>query len=113
MDFLYFLIWLIVALSVSFALIWLGLLLSSAKKTLDTVREEVVPVIRELDATLKNINTELERVENVFEKIDAFSGTLKKGIKQVEEVVSPGLGRIALFVRGLRSALNILFKDAK
>lgn len=102
-----------VGLSASFALVWLGLLFSSAKKTLDTVREEVVPVIRELDSTLKNVNSELERMENIFEKIDALSGTVKKGIRQVEEIVSPGLGRIALFAKGLKSAINIIFKDRK
>lgn len=110
MDFLYFILWLIVALSASFALIWLGLLFASAKRALDSFQKEIIPLLKEIQEAVSNINSEIERIEGVFTTIDNLSSRLKSGVKQVEEVLTPGLGRVAMLLAGLKRATGILLK---
>ncbi|MCX7831292.1 MAG: hypothetical protein N2440_00080 [Actinobacteria bacterium] len=113
MDFLYFLIWLVVGLSAAFALFWLGMLFASLKKTIELITNEVIPVIKELEKTIENINSELERVETAFKKVEEISGKLKSGIQQVEVLVAPGLTRILSFANAIKNAASIIMKGKK
>jgi predicted PurR-regulated permease PerM len=111
MELLYFLIWLVVGLSAAFALIWLGLLFSSIKKAIDTLVQEVVPVINEIEETLKGVNEEIERVEKVFEKLDRISSSLQGISKKVEVAIQPGLGRLVTLYEAAKKALGVVFKN--
>lgn len=113
MEFLYFLLWLAVALSACFTLIWLGLLFSSMKKAIDRFVAEILPVIKEVEKTINSINAELERVDNAFEKIENISTKARSVVQAVEGALSPGLGKIAMTVEALRRGASILLKGKK
>lgn len=111
MEFLYFLIWLLLVIAASFAFIWLGLLFSSLKKAVDTFVNEIVPVINEFEETIKNVNAELDRVEKVFEKLEKVSSSVQGISRRVETVVKPGLGRIAALYEAARKAVGLVVKN--
>lgn|GEM_PF-4291232 len=111
MEFLYFLIWLLLGIAASFALIWLGLLFSSLKRAVDTFVNEIVPVINELEQTIKNVNSELERVEKAFEKIERLSSSVQEFSRKAEALVKPGLGRVATLYEATRKAIGLVIKN--
>lgn len=113
MDFLYFLIWLVVGISAAFALFWLGMLFASLKKTVELLTHEIIPVIKELEKTIENVNTELERLESTFKKVEAISGKLKSGIQQIEVLVAPKLTRIISFANAIKNAASLIMKGKK
>lgn len=113
MEFLYYLLWLIIAVAVSFALIALGLMFLSARKTFDNANallNEMEPVIKELQFTLSSLNIELQRVEGVFEKVDLISRKINSAVETIENILKTPVSRLSGLTMGLRKAFEILTK---
>jgi phage-related protein len=110
MEFLYFLLWLIVALSAAFALVWLGLLFQSAKKALDQTISEIIPVIRKIDESVSIINSELERMDSAISKINNISKKISEITEAAERTLRPVTSKVGAVASGISKALSTILK---
>lgn len=110
MDFLYFLLWLIVGASAAFALVWLGLFFQSLKKAVDTAVSEIVPVVKKLDESIAMINEDLARIDSTFSKIEAISKKINEITDTAEKAVAPVSQKVNAYAQALVKAVRIIFK---
>lgn len=110
MEFFYFLLWLILALSAAFALVWLGLLFQSAKKAIDQTMAEILPVIKKIDESVSIINNELERMESAISKIDSISKKVSEITEAAERTIKPVASKVGAVVSGISKGLTTIFK---
>ncbi len=78
--------------------------LTSTKMTIDTMREETVPLLREIKTTVEKTNAEIDRVDTMLESAGAVVGRVERISGLVEEVASGPLVKIISIGAGLRKA---------
>lgn len=78
--------------------------LTSTKMTIDAMREETVPLLREIKTTVEKTNAEIDRVDTMLESAGAVVGRVERISGLVEEVASGPLVKIISIGAGLRKA---------
>ena len=80
--------------------------LESTKILIDVMREETVPLLREVKGTLERTNRELDRVDVVLEATGEVVGRVRRISGLVEEVVSGPLVKLISLGVGVRKATS-------
>jgi len=80
--------------------------LESTKILIDVMREETVPLLREVKGSLERTNRELDRVDVVLEAAGEVVGRVRRISGLVEEVVSGPLVRLISIGVGVRRATS-------
>jgi uncharacterized protein YoxC len=80
--------------------------LQSTKILIDTMREETVPLLREVKSSVERTNRELDRVDGMLESAGAVMAKVEKLSGLVERAVSSPLVKVISVGAGLRSAAS-------
>ena len=78
--------------------------LESTKMTIDTMREETVPLLREIKTSIEKTNGHLDRVGTVLDSAGGIVGRVEKVSGLLEEAISSPLVKIIGLGAGLRTA---------
>jgi hypothetical protein len=78
--------------------------LESTKMTIDTMREETVPLLREIKISIEKTNGHLDRVGTVLDSAGSIVGRVEKVSGLVEEAVASPLVKIIAMGAGIRKA---------
>ena len=101
--------------AVFWALLVLGLLvvllntfrvLESTKMTIDTMREEVVPLLREVQGTVERTNRELDRVDTMLISATEVVGRVEKLSGLAEQAAASPLVKIISVGAGLKKGFS-------
>ncbi|HEY7478814.1 MAG TPA: DUF948 domain-containing protein [Actinomycetota bacterium] len=79
--------------------------LESTKMTIDTMREETVPLLREVRTSLEKTNREIDRVDGMLESAGVIVGRVEKLSGLVEEAAASPLVKVISFGAGLRKGV--------
>lgn len=100
----------VAALLLGVAFLALYRTLESTKMMIDSIRQETVPLLKEVTVTVTDVNRELDRVDGMVES----AGTIVKNVERistvVEQTVSSPLIKVAAFGAGASRALRKLGK---
>lgn len=80
--------------------------LESTKMTIDAMREETVPLLREIKVSVEKANREIDRVDTVLESVGAIVGRVERLSGLVEEVASSPLVKVISIGAGLRKGFS-------
>lgn len=80
--------------------------LESTKILIDSMREETVPLLREVKGSVERTNRELDRVDGVLVATGEIVGRVQRISGLVEEAVSSPLVKIISLGAGLRRAAS-------
>jgi uncharacterized protein YoxC len=80
--------------------------LQSTKVLIDTMREETVPLLREVKSSVERTNRELDRVDVMLESAGAVMAKVEKLSGLVERAVSSPLVKVISVGAGLRAAAS-------
>jgi uncharacterized protein YoxC len=78
--------------------------LESTKLIIDAMREETVPLLREVKGSVERTNRELDRVDGMLVAADEIVGRVRRLSGLVEQAVSGPLVKIISVGAGLRKA---------
>jgi len=78
--------------------------LQSTKILIDAMREETVPLLREVKGSVERTNKELDRVDGMLESAGVIVGRVEKLSGLVEQAASSPLVKILSFGAGIRKA---------
>jgi uncharacterized protein YoxC len=76
--------------------------LESTKMTIDTMREETVPLLREVKGSVERANRELDRVDGMLVSANTIVGRVEKLSGLVEHAAASPLVKIVSLGAGLR-----------
>jgi hypothetical protein len=80
--------------------------LESTKLIIDAMREETVPLLREVKGSVERTNRELDRVDGMLVAADEIVGRVRRISGLVEQAVSGPLVKIISVGAGLRKATS-------
>jgi len=98
--------WAVLVLVLCVVLIGTYNVLTSTKLTIDAMRHETVPLLREIKTSVEKTNREIDRVDTVLESAGNIVGRVEKLSGLVEEAVSSPLVKIISMGAGLRKGLK-------
>jgi len=78
--------------------------LESTKMTIDTMREETVPLLREIKTSIEKTNGHLDRVGTVLDSAGGIVGRVEKVSGLVEDAISSPLVKIIGVGAGIKTA---------
>ncbi|MEX2421353.1 MAG: DUF948 domain-containing protein [Actinomycetota bacterium] len=78
--------------------------LESTKMMIDQVREETIPLLREVKGSVERANRELDRVDGVLVSANEIVGRVQRISKLVEEAASGPLVKLISVGAGVRKA---------
>ncbi|MDP9331369.1 MAG: hypothetical protein M3P11_12105 [Actinomycetota bacterium] len=78
--------------------------LTSTKMTIDTFREETVPLLKEVVGSVERANRELDRVDGMLESAGVIVARVEKLSGLVEQAAASPLVKILSFGAGVRKA---------
>jgi len=76
--------------------------LESTKMTIDAMREETVPLLREVKTSVEKMNREIDRVDTMLESGTKIVGRVEKLTGLVEEAASSPIVKLLSLGAGLR-----------
>jgi hypothetical protein len=76
--------------------------LESTKITIDTMREETVPMLREVKGSVERVNRELDRADELLVSAGNIVGNAERISGLVEQAVANPLVKVIAFGAGLR-----------
>ena len=80
--------------------------LESTKMTIDTMREEAVPLLREVKGSVERTNRELDRVDTMLVSANEIVGRVEKLSGLVEQAAASPLVKIVSLGAGVRSGFS-------
>jgi len=80
--------------------------LTSTQITIDTMRDETVPLLREIKTTVEKTNQEIDRVDTMLESAGSVMGRVERISGLVEEVAAGPLVKLISVGAGLRRAVS-------
>jgi len=80
--------------------------LESTKMTIDAMREEAVPLLREVKGSVERANRELDRVDGMLESAGHIVGRVEKLSGLVEEAASSPIVKLLSVGAGLRKGFS-------
>jgi hypothetical protein len=78
--------------------------LESTKMTIDMMREETVPILREIKTSIEKTNGHLDRVGTVLDAAGGIVGRVEKVSGLIEDAISSPLVKIIGLGAGIRTA---------
>ena len=78
--------------------------LESTKMMIDAMREETIPLLREVKGSVERTNRELDRVDGMLESAGEIVGRVNKISSLIEQAASGPLVKIVAFGAGLKKA---------
>jgi uncharacterized protein YoxC len=87
--------------------------LTSTKMTIDTFRQETVPLLKEVVGTVERANRELDRVDSMLESAGVIVSRVEKLSGLVEQAASSPLVKLISAGAGLRKAAGRIAKGKK
>lgn len=100
--------WAVLVLALFVVMMNVFRLLESTKTLVDGLRDETVPLLRELRVTVKSVNQELERVDGLMETAGRMAKSAERIGGVVEQTISSPLIKIASFGAGASRAVRKL-----
>jgi uncharacterized protein YoxC len=79
--------------------------LESTKMTIDTMREETVPLLREVKGSIERANRELDRVDTMLVSATDIVGRVEKLSGLAEQAAASPLVKIISFGAGIRKGV--------
>jgi hypothetical protein len=98
--------WAVLVLVLCVVLIGTYNVLTSTKLTIDAMREETVPLLREIKTSVEKTNREIDRVDTMLESAGSIVGRVERLSGVVEEAVSSPLVKIISLGAGLRKGFQ-------
>jgi uncharacterized protein YoxC len=80
--------------------------LESTKMTIDAMREETVPLLREVKTSVEKMNREIDRVDVMLESTGQIVGRVEKLSGLVEEAAASPLVKLISFGAGVRKGFS-------
>ncbi|MDP9298037.1 MAG: hypothetical protein M3O98_05135 [Actinomycetota bacterium] len=102
--------WGLLVLALSVVLLGTYNVLTSTKMTIDTFREETVPLLKEVVGTVERANRELDRVDGMLESAGAVVSRVEKISGLIEQATASPLVKIIGLGAGLRKAASRVSK---
>jgi uncharacterized protein YoxC len=87
--------------------------LESTKMTIDAMREETVPLLREVKTSIEKTNREIDRMDVVLESAGTIVGRVERFSGLLEEAASSPIVKILSFGAGIRKGFAKAAKRAK
>ena len=94
--------WALLVAFLCFVLLRTSSVLESTKMTIDTFREETVPLLREVKGSVERANRELDRVDGMLESTGHIVQRAEKLTGLIEEAAASPLVKIISLGAGLR-----------
>ena len=85
----------------------LSLVLTSVRELVDGVGRESIPLIRDVDVTVKLVNHELTRVDGILATAEQVAQTTGHMVTVVSDTVTSPLVKLSAFAWGLRKAVGV------
>jgi uncharacterized protein YoxC len=80
--------------------------LTSTKLVIDAMREETVPLMREVKTSVEKMNREIDRVDTTLESVGVMVGRAEKLSGLIEEAAASPLVKVISFGAGLRKGVS-------
>jgi uncharacterized protein YoxC len=80
--------------------------LTSTKLTIDAMREETVPLLREIKTSVEKTNREIDRVDTMLESAGSIVGRVEKLTGLVEEAAASPLVKLISLGAGIRKGFQ-------
>jgi uncharacterized protein YoxC len=98
--------WAVLVLGLLVVLLNTFRVLESTKMTIDTMREEVVPLLREVQGTVERTNRELDRVDTMLISATEVVGRVEKLSGLAEQAAASPLVKIISVGAGLKKGFS-------
>jgi uncharacterized protein YoxC len=98
--------WAVLVLGLLVVLLNTFRVLESTKMTIDTMREEVVPLLREVQGTVERTNRELDRVDTMLVSATEVVGRVEKLSGLAEQAAASPLVKIISVGAGLKKGFS-------
>ena len=98
--------WAVLVAGLIYVLMSTHAVLQSTKILIDTMREETVPLLREVKGSVERTNRELDRVDGMLESAGTVMGRVEKLSGLVEQAASSPLVKVISLGAGLRQAAS-------
>jgi uncharacterized protein YoxC len=98
--------WAVLVLGLLVVLLNTFRVLESTKMTIDTMREEVVPLLREVQGTVQRTNRELDRVDTMLISATEVVGRVEKLSGLAEQAAASPLVKIISVGAGLKKGFS-------
>src|SRR4029450_6067489 len=95
-------VWGVLVLFLCFVLRDTSRVLESTKLTIDAMREETVPLLREVKSSIERTNREIDRIDVVLESAGAIVGRVERFSGLVEEAATSPLVKLMSLGAGIR-----------
>ena len=87
--------------------------LESTKMTIDAMREETVPLLREVKTSIEKTNREIDRVDIVLESAGSIVGRVERVSALIEEAATSPIVKLIALGAGVRKGFAKAAKKAK
>jgi uncharacterized protein YoxC len=96
--------WALLVAFLCYVLVGTVAVLQSTKTLIDSMREETVPLLREVKGSVERTNRELDRVDGMLESAGVVMGRVEKLSGLVEQAAASPLVKIISVGAGIRKA---------
>ena len=98
--------WVVLVGGLLFVLLNTFRVLESTKMTIDAMREETIPLLREVKTSVEKTNREIDRVDVMLDNANSIVARVEKLSGLVEEAASSPLVKIISVAAGLRKGFS-------
>ncbi|MEX0984244.1 MAG: DUF948 domain-containing protein [Actinomycetota bacterium] len=105
--------WAVLVLVLCVVLIGTYNVLTSTKLTIDAMRDETVPLLREIKTSVEKTNREIDRVDSVLESAGSIVGRVERLSGLVEEAASSPIVKFIALGAGVRKGFQKATKKKK
>ena len=105
--------WVVLVGGLLFVLLNTFRVLESTKMTIDAMREETIPLLREVKTSVEKTNREIDRVDVMLDNANSIVARVEKLSGLVEEAASSPLVKIISIASGLRKGFSKASKGTK
>ena len=99
-------VWGVLVLFLCFVLRDTSRVLESTRLTIDAMREETVPLLREVKSSIERTNREIDRIDVVLESAGTIVGRIDRFTGLVEEAASSPIVKIISLGAGIRKGIR-------
>jgi uncharacterized protein YoxC len=98
--------WVVLVGGLLFVLLNTFRVLESTKMTIDAMREETIPLLREVKTSVEKTNREIDRVDVLLDNANAIVGRVERLSGLVEEAASNPIVKVISMFAGVRKGFS-------
>jgi uncharacterized protein YoxC len=98
--------WVLLVCALAVVLLNTFRVLESTKMTIDAMREETIPLLREVKTSVEKTNREIDRVDTMLDNVNQIVGRLERLTGLIEEAASSPLVKVISVASGLRRGFS-------